>query len=528
MHQRPMLKNFALFAALLLLLATTTQAQTDSLDIVIRGGRILDGTGNPWFRADIGIQGDQIVAVGDLSGKRAPKVIDARGLYVSPGFIDVHSHAARGLSSPQLSGGTPLLVQGTTTVVVNPDGGGPTDLGTQRLALERDGLGINVAQLVPHGSVRRAVLGMADRAPSQDELDHMRRIVRSGMEAGAFGLSSGLFYAPGSYARTEEIIELARVAAEYGGVYSSHIRDEADYTIGVVAAVDEVIRISREARLPGIVSHIKALGPRVWGFGGALVQRITRAREEGLEIYADQYPYAASGTGITGALVPRWAQVGGFQELVARINDPVQRKRLREGMLENLDRRGGAARLQFRSFEPDSSIEGKTLEEVAQRRGVDPIDLCMDLLKQGGAGFVSFNMHSQDIAVLMKQPWTMTSSDGDLVPMGRGVPHPRSYATYPRKLRYYVREQGILDLAHAIRSMTSLPARVFHFEKRGQIAPGKFADLLVFDLDKVNDLATFQKPHQLSQGMVHVLVAGKMALEDGAITGKLAGRVLRR
>ena len=522
-----MSKKFFLILGLVSLLGSLNAQESTDFDMLIRGGRVLDGTGNPWFRADIGIRGNRIVALGDLRNARAPRTLDAAGLYVSPGFIDVHSHAAGGLQTEELSGGIPLLTQGITTVVVNPDGGGPIDLTAQRGALELHGLGVNVAQLVPHGSLRRAVLGMADRAPKKNELEQMKSLVRKGMEAGAFGLSSGLYYAPGSYSKTEEVIELAKIAGKFGGLYTSHIRDEADYNVGVVAAVEEVIRISREGRLPGIISHIKALGPRVWGFGAALVSRIQRARVEGLEVYADQYPYQASGTGIGGALVPRWAQVGGQRELIRRINDPVEKERLREDMLKNLDRRGGASRLQFRSFSPDTSIEGRTLEEVAQERGKDPIDLCMDLLKQGGAGFVSFNMQPRDVAVLMQQPWTMTSSDGGLVPMGTGVPHPRSYATYPRKIRKYVLEDEVISLPHAIRSMTSLPAGVFDLAERGQIAPGKIADLILFDLDGVRDVSTFQDPHRLSEGMVHVLVDGQLAIQNGQITGKRSGQVLR-
>lgn len=517
---------FSILALSLLALASPAPQETH-FDLLVRGGRVLDGSGNPWFSADIGIRGDRIVALGDLSGATAEQTLDASGLYVAPGFIDVHSHAAGGLSTPELSGGVPLLAQGTTTIVGNPDGGGPTDFEAQRGDLEQDGLGVNVALLAPHGSIRREVLGMQNRAPTAAELEAMKALVRQGMEAGAYGLSSGLYYAPGSYAKTQEVIELARVAGEYGGVYTSHIRDEADYTIGVVAAVDEVIEIAQEAHLPGIVSHIKALGPRVWGFGAALVKRIQRARDAGIEVYADQYPYEASGTGITGALVPRWAQVGGREKLVERIEDPVERKRLKADMLENLDRRGGPSRLQFRSFRPDPNIEGKTLEEVSRARGMTPIDLCLELLKQGGAGFVSFNMDEGDIEILMRQPWTMTSSDGDLVPMGEGVPHPRSYATYSHKLRKYVVDEQVITLEEAVRSMTSLPARVFDLNDRGLLAAGKIADLVVFDLSKVKDVATYQDPHHLSEGMRHVVVAGIPAIRDWHITGLLAGRVLR-
>lgn len=507
-----------------LMLANNLPAQ--DLDVLIRGGRVLDGTGNPWIYTDIGIRGDRIVQMGDLRDARARRTIDASGLYVAPGFIDVHNHAGGGLATPELSAGEPLLAQGITTAMLNPDGGGPVDLVEQRSALLRDGLGLNVGLMVPHGSIRGEVIGMEDRTPTREELERMKALVHAGMRAGAYGLSSGPYYAPGSFSSTDELIELARVAAAYGGVYTSHIRDEADYSIGVVAAVDEVIRIAREAELPGIVTHIKALGPRVWGFSEALVKRIDRAREEGVEVFADQYPYEASGTSITGALVPRWAQEGGDSALVRRIGDPENRARLRLDMLENLDRRGGAARLQFRYHEADHSIEGQSLQEVADRHGIDPVDMAMELLRAGGARLVSFNMHEDDIATLMRQPWTITASDGDLVPFGEGVPHPRSYGTFPRKIRRYALEQRVVDLAGAIRSMTSLPATAFRLHDRGVLRRGAVADIVVFDLERLHDPATYQKPHQLAQGMIHVLVNGRPAIEDGRLSAIRAGAVL--
>jgi N-acyl-D-aspartate/D-glutamate deacylase len=503
-------------------------AQEATYDVLIRNGRLLDGTGNPWYRTDVAVDGDRIVAVGDLSRATGRRTIDATGLYVAPGFIDVHSHAGPGLATPELSHGRPLLAQGITTIVANPDGGGPSDLAQQRLDLLAHGLGVNVALLVPHGSVRRAVMGMQDRAPTADELDRMRGLVRAGMEKGGLGLSSGLFYAPGSYAKTDEVIELARVAAPYGGVYTSHIRDEADYSIGVVAAVDEVITVAREANLPGVVTHIKVLGPRVWGYSRALVHRIERAREAGTEVWADQYPYEASATGLTSALVPRWAQVGGNEALLERLDNPGERVRIREAMLENLDRRGGAARLQFRRHAADPSIEGRTLQAVAEERGMHPVDAAMDIVKAGGAGVVSFNMNAADVETLMCQPWTITASDGDLVPMDEGVPHPRSYGTFPRKIRRFVLEQGVVDLATAVRSMTALPAAVFRMADRGVVRAGAAADLVVFDLERLTDRATYRQPHQLAEGMVYVMVNGRLAIDGGESTGAMAGRVLDR
>lgn len=498
-----------------------------AFDIVIRNGRLLDGTGNPWYRADVGIRGDRIVAVGRLAGSRADVVIDAHDLYVAPGFIDVHTHAGQGLARPELAGAEPLLLQGITTAVLNPDGGGPVDLAKQRADLEGHGIGINAALLIGHGSIREQLLGMADRTPNASELQQMQRLVRTAMEEGAFGLSSGPYYAPGSYARTEELIALAQIAAEYGGVYTSHIRDEADYTIGVVAAVDEVIRVAREAHLPGIATHLKALGPNVWGFGPALVRRIERARADGLEVYADQYPYAASATGLGAALLPRWAQAGGRDSLLARLHDPQRHSAIREAMIENLARRGGPDRIQFRSHDADHAIEGRRLSEVAAERGLHPVDAAIAIIRAGGAGIVSFNMDETDVEILMKQPWMMTSSDGGLVPMGRGVPHPRVYGAFPRKIRMYVFERHAITLADAIRSMTSLPATVFSLADRGIVREGMFADLVVFDAATLTDRATYADPHQLSEGLVHVLVNGTLAVTDGQFADARAGRVLR-
>lgn len=513
-------------ASIALALAPSAAPAQQTYDLVIRGGRVLDGTGNPWYRADVAIDGDRIAAVGDLSRAVGAREIDARGLYVAPGFIDVHTHAGGGLATPELSAARPLLAQGITTVLVNPDGGGATDLVEQRRELLADGLGVNVGMMVPHGSVRRRVMGMANRAPTRQELQEMRSMVLAGMEAGAFGLSSGPWYAPGSFATTDELVELARVAAEYGGVYTSHIRDEADYTIGLVAAVDEVIEISRRAEIRAVATHLKALGPRVWGFSAALVSRIDRAREEGLEVFADQYPYIASATSLSGALVPRWALAGGDSALQRRIADPDTVARLRAEILESLDRRGGAERIQFRRHEEDPSIEGRSLQWVADREGIDAVEATLRLLEAGSPSIVSFNMHEDDVERLMRQPWMMTGSDGDLVPMNEGVPHPRSYGSYPRKIREYVVERGVIDLAAAVRSMTSLPATVFRIPDRGLIGTGMVADLVIFDLARVNDPATFTEPHQLAEGMVHVLVNGQPAIEQERFAERLHGRVL--
>jgi N-acyl-D-amino-acid deacylase len=470
----------------------------------------MDGTGNPWMRADIGVRGDRIVAIGRLAGASAKTVIDAADRLVTPGFIDVHSHAAEGLTRPELRQAQPILAQGVTSLVVNPDGGGPVDLAAQAVRLQQGGLGPNVALLVGHGSVRTEVLGKAERAPSAEELERMCALVRRAMAAGAFGLSSGLFYTPGSFAKTEEVIALARAAGESGGVYTSHIRDEADYGIGVVASVQEVIRIAEEAGVIGIVSHMKALGPDNWGLATALTMRMDEARARGVQVFADQYPYDASSTSLRAALVP-----GGGE-----LNEAVVR--------ENLRRRGGADSIVIAFHKADPSLEGKSLRQIAAARNVSPENAAMDVIAHGGASIVSFNMSEADIRHIMTRPYTMASSDGMLVGMNEGKPHPRSYGAFARRLAVYVRERQVVGLEFAIRSMTSLPAAVFGISGRGVIREGAFADLAIFDPARVRDVATYADPHHLAEGMSFVLVNGVVVVNDGKFTDAMPGRVLRK
>jgi N-acyl-D-amino-acid deacylase len=520
-----MLKPLACLA--LFLSATALAATAPAHDVIFRGARVLDGTGNPWIRADVAIRGDRISGLGDLAREKAVREVDASALYLAPGFIDVHSHAGPALATEKHSGGPTLLAQGITTVVVNPDGGGPVDLEQQRRALRQHGLGVNVALMIGHGAVRTQAVGLDDRAPSGQELERMRDLVRRAMEAGAFGLSSGLFYAPATFARTEEVVELAKIAGEYGGVYSSHIRDESDYNVGLLAAVDEVIRISREGGLPGIVSHIKALGPRVWGLSTAVSHRIERARAAGLEVWADQYPYNASSTGLSGALLPNWALAGGRAALLQRLKNPETRAQIRAGVADNLDRRGGAARIRISEFAQRPHYAGRFLSELAGMEAKPAVDLAIEMLEIGSPGIVSFNMHDRDVDAFMRQPWTMTCSDGG-IPAEQAAPHPRSYGSFPRKIRHYVLEREVVDLPFAIRSMSHLCAAVFRMENRGIMRTGAFADLVVFDLDRVNDPATYDDPHRVAEGMVYVLVNGQFAIDGGKPADVRSGRVLHR
>ena len=470
----------------------------------------MDGSGNPWLRLDVGIRGDRITALGRLPEASARRTIDAADRIVSPGFIDVHSHAAEGLARPELRQGQPLLAQGVTTVVVNPDGGGPVDLAGQRARLEAGRVGVNVALLIGHGSVRREVIGADNRAPTAEELERMRSLVRRGMAEGAFGLSSGLFYTPGSFATTEEVIALAAAAGERGGVYTSHIRDEGNYGVGVVASVQEVIRIAEEAGVVGIVSHMKALGPESWGLAFAATTRMDDARRRGVQVFADQYPYEASSTNLRAALLP-----GGVEP-----TDRVVR--------ENLKRRGGADAIQIASYRPDPSLEGMTLAQIAAARQASPEETAMEIISRGGASIVSFNMSESDIRHIMTRTYTMASSDGGLVLTTEGKPHPRNYGAFARRLAVYVRERNVVDLEFAIRSMTSLPAAVFGLTDRGVLREGAAADIVIFDPARVRDRATYSDPHQLSEGMSSVIVNGTVVVDDGRFTQALPGRVLRK
>lgn len=484
------------------------------------------------MRADVGIRSGSIAAVGSLRGMPATRTIDAAGRIVAPGFIDVHSHAAEGLTRQPLRQGQPLLAQGITTIVANPDGGGPVDLSAQRAALEKPGVGPNVALLIGHGSVRRAVIGGANRAPTADELERMRGLVRQAMEQGAFGLSSGLFYTPGSYAKTEEVIELAKVAAERGGLYTSHVRDESNYNLGVVASVEEVIRIAEAANTIGIFSHAKALGPDTWGLSHVITHRIASARARGVQIFTDQYPYEASSTSLRAALLPDGVPAPAADHLANPSAMTTEQRTVYETALkvatENLRRRGGAASILIAHYRPEPALEGQTLEQIAAARQQEPVLAALHLIARQAPSIVSFNMSEDDIAHFMRQPYTMTSTDGGLVALGEGKPHPRNYGSFPRKLTRYVRERGVITLEHAIRSMTSLPALVFGLTDRGAIRVGAAADIVIFDPGAVAERSTYTDPHQLADGMDVVMVNGVIVKDGSQFTEALPGKVLRK
>jgi N-acyl-D-amino-acid deacylase len=505
-------------------------ALAQQYDVLIRGGTVYDGTGAAGRSADVAIRGDRIVEVGAIAATAtATTVVDASGRYVAPGFIDPHSHTVPAIGTPELAGAPPVLLQGITTVMINPDGGGPGDL-TQTLADIRTVTpGVNVVPMIGHNGVRSQVMGMVNRDPTPAELAQMEGLVKKAFDAGAFGFSSGPFYIPGKYSKTAEIVALAKVAAQYPNAFHiSHIRDESSYDVGVLGAIRELIQVSREAKLPGIVTHMKMLGPTVWGQSADAIKMIDAARAEGLSIWADQYPYAASGSNIQASLLPGWAQEGGPQAIAQRLQNPEQRALIRKEMVENLARRAGANAIMIRDFPADPTYEGKRLDEIAKTKLQDPLDTAIDILIRGGARTVSFNMNENDLEAIMKQPWTMTSTDGTLGAFGENAEHPRAYGAFPRKFRRYVLDRKIITMEQAIHSSTGLPAQVFAIKDRGVLKPGAFADVIVFNPQTIRDVATYEKPHAYSEGIEAVFVNGKAALAGGKVLPERSGRVLVR
>jgi len=494
-------------------------AQGAPADLLIRNGRVIDGTGAPARAGDVAITADRITFVGDAAraNVHAKRTIDARGLIVAPGFIDPHTHTLEDLSStdPKRRANVDYLMQGVTTVITGNDGGGPYDVARTLAKWKADGIGSNGALLVGYGSVRQAVMGMSDAKAEGTRLDSMRALVDKGMREGALGMSTGLYYAPQSYATTEEVIAMAKVAAKYGGIYDTHLRDESSYTIGLLAAIREAIRIGHEAGVPSHISHIKALGTDVWGRSDSAVAIIEAARKAGDKVSANQYPYTASGSSVGASLLPRWAEIGGRDSLRARVADPAAKARLVTDMTENLRRRGGATSLLITSTR-DTSILGRTLEDIAKARDVSPIEAAIQIIVAGDASVASFNMDEKDIVAFMRQPWVMTGSDGS-------AGHPRKYGTFPKKWAEYVRGKKVLTPEQFVRQSSSLTAETFGITDRGVLAKGKYADVVVFDDATFKDHSTYQKPTELATGMKYVIVNGQVAVDAGAYTGIRAG-----
>ena len=498
--------------------ASTTHAE-QRLDILIVHGKLVDGSGLKPRTADIGIRGDRIVFVGDARKAHieAARMIDATGLIIAPGFIDPHTHTLNDLSDSNRKSNEAYLTQGVTTVVTGNDGGSVLNITETLRKWNEQGIGTNAILLAGFGTIRSRVLGPTDAQPTGPQLEEMKLLVARAMDEGAFGLSTGLYYAPQSYSKTEEVIELAKVAALRGGIYDTHMRSES---AGLLEAIAETIRIGREAKIPVHISHIKALGPEVWNRSDKAIKLIKQARSEGIEASACQYPYTASGTSLQASLVPRWAEVGGRRELLKRIDDPEIRPRLIKEMEENLNGRGGAESLLI-ADSPNREFVGKRLNLIAQQMNKTPVEAALELIKVGTSGAISFNMNEKDVRRFMKEKFVTTCSDGS-------TGHPRKYGTFTRKLREYVYTQKLVSLPFAVRNSSALTAEIFRIPERGLIREGYFADVIVFDPQTISDRATYEQPELLAEGMRYVIVNGRVAVENGTYTGVFAGRALRK
>jgi N-acyl-D-amino-acid deacylase len=496
-------------------------AQPDTLDVLLVGGRVIDGTGAPARVIDVGMRGDRIVFLGSASADRrvARRTVNATGLVVAPGFIDPHAHVLLDLGAKGSSRLDGYLAQGVTTVLTGNDGGGPIEVAGTLARWQSNGLGANAGTFVGHGTVRQRVLGMRDVPADAAALDSMRTLVRGAMQGGAFGLSSGLYYAPGSYGSTEEVIALAREAAPFGGVYDTHMRDESSYTVGLLGAVREAIRVGEEGGVPAHIAHVKALGVDVWGRSDSVIAIVRSARARGVSVTADQYPYLASGTGLGAALLPRWAEAGGRDSLVRRLGDPTVVPRLRADMTENLRRRGGAAALLLTSAR-DTALVGRTLEQIAAREQSDAITTAMRILARESPSVASFNMQQSDLDAFATEPWVVTGSDGS-------GGHPRKFGAFPKAMREFALDRTVLSLEAFIARSSANTARIFGIADRGSIAVGQFADVIVFDPAVVRDRSTYTDPERPAEGMRWVFVNGEPVIADGRETTARPGRTLR-
>jgi N-acyl-D-amino-acid deacylase len=491
-------------------------------DILIQNGIVYNGINKQSTTNSIAIKGDKIVFIGDEASVliNAKKIIDAAGLIVSPGFIDPHTHADRDLINPKNSHNKPFLFQGITTVVTGNDGDSfyPT---SKYVALYKShGIGTNTVPLVGHGTIRKQVMGKSDRKATTKEITKMQNLIQQEMDAGAFGISTGLFYAPGSYSNTDEVIALAKTVSKNDGIYDTHLRDESSFTVGLIPAIEEAIEIGRQAKLPIHISHIKCLGVDVWHQSKDIVLAIEKAQKEGIKISANQYPYAASATGLKAAVVPRWAESGGKDSLFIRYRNAKFTKIILEETKKNIIRRGGPDKLLIvKSVEP--KFVGKNLLEISKMLNVSPEVAVFETLKTGYIRVASFNMNADDIHTFMKQDWVVTGSDGN-------SGHPRKYGSFPRKYHKYVQQEKVIDIASFINGSTAKTAAIFKIKNRGKLQAGYFADIIIFNPKNFKDTADYTDAFQLSEGLIYSIINGNIAVNNQKFAGKLYGRVLKK
>ncbi len=504
-------------------------------DLIIKNGLVYDGTQNPPQTQDIAIKADKIVGLGDFSEADALQILDAAGAAVAPGFIDTHTHLDPLDNLLALSNSESQLRQGVTTSIGGPDGRGvPLQYGFAAFldTLSQVGIGINMGFMAGHNKIRKKIMQLENRAPTEKELDRMKAMADQAMDEGAFGLSTGLKYLPGNFAKIDEVIALSRVVANKGGVYSTHLRDEG---IAIMPAIEETIEIGKKANIPIILTHHKVIGKPMWGKSDVTLARVDKARNNGVNILLDQYPYAASHTGLS-VLIPAWARAGGQEKFIERLSNPESYAKIKAEIIFNiLNDRGGEDlnRIQFARVKWQPNLEGKTLKDWIVMEGKKPTiengaEYVIKGQRNGGASCIYHAMEEKDVEKIMQHPLTMIASDGRLSSPGIGHPHPRAYGTFPRVLGKYVREKKLLSLQEAIYKMTLFPAKTYGIENRGQLKKGLKADLVIFDPNTIIDKATFIQPHQYPVGISHVLVNGKWSIKNGEFLNKMNGVILRK
>lgn len=509
-------------ALLIAALAVACPAEPDL--IVLRGATLIDGSGQPAIIGDLAIQGERIVAMGKLGTMKSTREVDAKGLVVAPGFIDLHTHSDFPLQNAKTRDNLGYAWQGVSTEVTGNCGSGPVDVADFYVKLERNGVGCNVAHLVPHNDVRAKVMGNVNRTPTNEELAKMVDLVDAGMKAGAWGFSTGLIYNPGTYSKTDELIALATPAGRHGGIYASHIRDEG---AGLLDAISEAIRIGKEAKLPAHVSHIKCTGKNNWGRSTDAIAIIEAARASGQKVTADQYPYTASSTSLRALVVPARFREGSAKDFQARVEDPDSGPKIRDAIARAVGGRDGGKTLRVAGYKHKREWQGKNIAEIADLAKMDPVDVVLEIEKNGGAQMVAFGMSEDDLRIYLKRPWVATASDGSPKVADDTVPHPRSYGTFPRKIGLYCIKEQLISLEQAIRSCSGLPADIIALPERGYLKTEFFADVVVFDPKTIIDKATYDQPHQHADGVKWLFVNGVAVIEDGKATGKLPGKPLR-
>ncbi len=505
-------------------LVTDLSAEPIDADLIIRGGTIYDGSGAAPAVSDIAVKGDRIIAIGKFETGRVGLELDCRGLVVAPGFIDLHNHSDAQVVDRLTRANVNFVTQGCTTVVTGNCGSGPVEVAEYYQKIDAAGAGTNVAHLVPHGNLREAVMGSIQRAATSEEIGRMKDLARRAMQEGAWGMSTGLIYVPGSFADTAELVEIAKVIGEQGGLYASHIRNENGE---LLIAVNEALEIGRQAKIPVHISHFKASGREAWGLVRRAAEMIDKARQKGEAVSADQYPYIASSTSLDATVIPTWARAGGQKELVARLDDTEKGARIREAIIDAVRKGDDGARLKIARYAPKPQWAGKSIAEIARAESVAPVEIVIEITRGGGAAIVNFSMSEEDVRYVMTLPWVATASDGRAYLPGGDRPHPRSYGTFSRKIGHYSVRENTLELPQSIRSCTGLPADILKLPERGYLRVNHFADLVVFNPQEFGDEATFDDPHRYSRGVRYVFVNGQLAVWNGTPTGALAGRALK-